>query len=155
MPDNPVDVPEEFSGLAPDLVAELSRVRTDLDALEEQVIDLLIAQGYFLTDLYVKLAMPELTPAGIKPAEGWYAGNLKPTWALAVNAVVAARAQSTDTKALLRAAASRHMLIGRVVDEREYRLYVANLAVAAAIALVGLAIAATVMWLGVRIIFRG
>ena len=155
VPDNPVDVPEECSGLTADLVAELSRVRTDLDALEEEVVALLIAQGYFLTDLYVKLAMPELTPPGRRPADGWYGGDLKPTWAPAVNAVVAAKTRSADTKARLRDGASRRLLIGRVVDEREHHLYAANLVVAVAIALAGLAIVAAVIWLGLRIILRG
>lgn len=153
--DNPVDVPDEFSGLTVDLVAELSRVRTDLDALEEEAIDLLIAQGYFLTDLYVKLAMPELTPVGTKPAEGWYAKDLKPAWTLAVDAVAAANARSEATKARLRDAVPRSELLGRVPDECERNAYVLNLVLAAATAVFALAVAGTVVWLAVRILFGG
>jgi len=154
VPDNPVDVPEECSGLTAELVAELARVRTDLDALEEDVVDLLIAQGYFLTDLYVKLAMPELTSAGSKPTDGWYADELKPTWAPAVDAVAAARARPMDTKEHLRAAATRRVLIGRVPDERERDLYVANVILAAAIAVVAVAVAGAVFWSALWLLFR-
>ena len=109
--------------------------------------ELLIAQGYFLTDLYVKLTMPEL-----RPTEGWYAKELKPTWALAVDAVVAANARSADTKARLRDAALRHVLIGRVADAREGHLYVANLILVTAIALIALTGVAMVTWWGLRIL---
>lgn len=152
--DNPVDVPAECSGLTGELVAELSRVRTDLDALEDHVIALLIAQGYFLTDLYVKLAMPELTPPGNRPADGWYAQNLKPTWTFAVDAVAEANKWSAEIKARLRDNSSRNLLIGRVGDEREFYVYVANLIVAVAISLVTLGVAATVVLWGVRIFFH-
>jgi predicted acylesterase/phospholipase RssA len=151
--DNPVDVPDECLGLTADLVAELSRVRTDLDALEEEVIALLIAQGYFLTDLYVKLAMPELMPARTQ-ADGWYVDDLKPTWAFAVDAVVEAKAREEEMKARLRDASSRKLLIGRVVDDREHCVYVANIILSVAIGLVALGFAAKVVWWGVRVLFR-
>jgi predicted acylesterase/phospholipase RssA len=152
--DNPVDVPEECLGLTADLVAELSRVRTDLDALEEEVIVLLMAQGYFLTDLYVKLSMPETTPHESMPAGGWYAEDLKPTWAFAVDAVAEAKTRSTEMKARLRDASSRKLLVGRVVDEGEHHVFVANAILAVAIGVVALGLAATVLWLGVRVFFR-
>lgn len=45
-----VDVPADCRGLTSALVDELSRVRTDLDALEPPAVELLMPQGYFLTE---------------------------------------------------------------------------------------------------------
>lgn len=63
------------------LVAELARVRTDPNALEYPVNGLLIAQGYFPTDLYVKLVMLEIlknawgAASGGFPALYWIRSN--------------------------------------------------------------------------------
>lgn len=105
------DVPQEFRGLAPALVAELSRVRTDLDALDPKVLDLLIAQGYFLADCFAKLTMPDLltTDGG----EGWYSDTWMPRWEPARAAVATANANAAATADLLRAAARRGGLVGR------------------------------------------
>ncbi|PAU93708.1 hypothetical protein CK503_11190 [Aliifodinibius salipaludis] len=58
--DPPYDVPENFRGLSVPLVKELARVRTDLDAYQREVTDLLMVQGYFLTDAQIKVSMPEV-----------------------------------------------------------------------------------------------
>ena len=107
-----IDVPAEFRGLNPGLVVELARVRTDLDALEPEVVELLMAQGYFLTDFFVKQAMPRLVSAAIKP--DWYGGSLAPLWPRALGSVRAANADRQSTVARLKTAAETQVLIGRV-----------------------------------------
>jgi hypothetical protein len=151
--DNPVDAPADCWGLAADIVDELSRVRTDLDALEEDVIDLLVAHGYFLTDLYIKLAMPELTPSGVKPSDGWYVGDLKPTWSLAAETVAKANAAPDETKARLRGAADRDMLFGRIPEQRERDLYRGFLLIAVVVTLALLGGASVVTWKIARALF--
>lgn len=60
--DPPLEISPEHRGLRPSLVDALSRVRTDLDSFSSYLIDLLIAQAYFLTDAHVRLSMPSLLP---------------------------------------------------------------------------------------------
>ena len=68
--EEPLDVPAEERGLQEPLVEEISRVRTDLDALEPEVFDLLVAQGYFVADAYLKTGVPDMVRecSGHEPA---------------------------------------------------------------------------------------
>lgn len=120
------DVPSKYRGLEASLVAELSRVRTDLDALEPLVFGLLVAQGYFLTDFYVKLTMPELV-FDDRSSQSWYAPGVAPEWAPAHQAVQSANANRTTVCAELEAAAKRLVLIGRVPLARHRWRYRINL----------------------------
>lgn len=58
--DPPLQIAPEHRGLRPVLADALARVRTDLDSFSSGLIDLLIAQAYFLTDAHLRLAMPEI-----------------------------------------------------------------------------------------------
>lgn len=71
--DPPLDVPPEHRGLQPSLVNALARVRTDLDSFSPFVVDLLIAQAYFLTDAHIRLAMPALIPKQTPKIWDWAA----------------------------------------------------------------------------------
>ncbi|MGH7651927.1 MAG: patatin-like phospholipase family protein [Gemmatimonadaceae bacterium] len=117
----PIDVPPQFRGLDPSLVAELSRVRTDFDALEPDVVELLIAQGYFLTDLFVKQGMPGLVSADSE--SDWYADKLAPLWPRAHTAVKAANTNQAATVARLKTAAEIQVLIGRVANVRQWLVF--------------------------------
>ena len=108
-----MDVPSEFRGADAGIVAELSRVRTDLDALGPEIVALLMAQGYFLADFFVKLTMPELLPV-VASAGSRYAGVLAPTWPPAHAAVAAANANREATCSRLAGAQRRVGLLGRV-----------------------------------------
>jgi predicted acylesterase/phospholipase RssA len=123
-----LDVLPEFRGLDAALVEELSRVRTDLDALEPQAVELLMAQGYFLTDAHVKLTMPDLLSPEVL-AGGGYGDEGQPRWARAHAAVAAARADAVGTASVLRMASARRMPLGRVQDGRARRRYVASILV--------------------------
>lgn len=145
-----LDAPPECRGLSDALVAELARVRTDLDALEEPIIELLMAQGYFLTDLYVKLAMPELlancgpvpaATAARSTSQGWYTDPFKPSWQRACRAIADAETNHEDSKRMLQAAAARRGILGRVPNSRKRIIYFANLMVAAASALAAIGLA--------------
>ena len=52
----------EHRRLRPALADALARVRTDLDSFSPYLIDLLIAQAYFLTNAHVRLSMPDILP---------------------------------------------------------------------------------------------
>ena len=111
------DVPSRYRALDSALVAELSRVRTDLDALEPRIVDLLIAQGYFLADFLVKLTMPEIVfreGTGVR----WYDAGVSPEWKCAHAAVESAVAERTAVLAEMRAASTRVLPIGRVRSQR-------------------------------------
>lgn len=69
--DPPLVVAPEHRGLSPRLVDALARVRTDLDSFSPYLIDMLIAQAYFLTDAHVRLAMPELVSDAPSPNWDW------------------------------------------------------------------------------------
>lgn len=88
--DPPLLIAPEHRGLQPTLADALARVRTDLDAYHPSVVDLLIAQAYFLTDAHVRLAMPDLV-AGIAP----------PSWSWAAETIGAANANLSSTAELL------------------------------------------------------
>jgi hypothetical protein len=113
-----IDVPEHYRGLEPTLVAELSRVRTDLDALEPDIVDLLTAQGYFLADFFMKLTMPDLVFPVDGPRE-WYDAPLTPRWTSAHESVAAANANRAAAAARLEAAGKRVGLLGRVPVTRD------------------------------------
>jgi len=83
--EEPLDVPAEERGLQESLVEEISRVRTDLDALEPEVFDLLVAQGYFVADAYLKTGIPDVVREcpGHEPA----ARELRPAWNWALQTV--------------------------------------------------------------------
>lgn len=122
-----IDVPALYRGMEADLVAELSRVRTDLDALEPEIVDLLIAQGYFLTDLFAKLTMPDLIAPSGHPHD-WYADDLAPRWAMAGTVATAANANRTTTATRLASASQRVGILGRVPSRARrwwYRLMLA------------------------------
>lgn len=135
------DVPARYRGLNAALVAELSRVRTDLDALEPLVVDLLIAQGYYLADFMVKFAMGDIVRAARTEA-GWYGPRLAPDWEPARRAVESANANQDSTALQLRQAAERKLLIGREPCARRRWGYRANLALVGSpiLAVVGLAV---------------
>lgn len=78
--EDPLDVPPEERGLQEALVDEIARVRTDLDALEPEVFDLLVAQGYFVADAYLKTGVPDVVrecSGGRNPASR----EIRPAWA--------------------------------------------------------------------------
>jgi predicted acylesterase/phospholipase RssA len=125
------DIPAQFRGLEAELVAEISRVRTDLDALEPEVLDLLIAQGYFLTDFFVKLTMPDLLAP--HTAGDLYAGSLAPMWETAHVAILTAGANRLHTRDVLRGASRRHGMIGRVAAWPTRMRYRLSLAIASVV----------------------
>ncbi len=116
-----IDVPPRFRGLDSVLVAELSRVRTDFDALEPDVVELLIAQGYFLADLFVKQAMPALVSADTQT--DWYGDELAPLWPRAHATVTASNANQAATVARLKTAAEMQVLIGQVSSLRQWLFF--------------------------------
>ncbi|MES2177962.1 MAG: patatin-like phospholipase family protein [Gemmatimonadota bacterium] len=124
--DGGIDVPPRYRGLEPSLVSELSRVRTDLDALEADVFELLIAQGYFVADLMVKQAMPDVVCNGLPPAE-WYAEGLAPEWTRAHDIIQKANANQRIVAQQLIAAAARVLPIGRLPVHSSAWRYTVNL----------------------------
>lgn len=142
------DVPAEYRGLDMSLVEELARVRTDLDALEPRVVDLLVAQGYFLTDFMAKLTMPDVVFAGHASRE-WYGAGLEPSWQPAHAAVQEANANRAAVVAELAGAAKRVLFIGRVPTARHRWRYRANLGLIAVLVLTVLAPPAGWMLYGV------
>lgn len=104
--DPPYNIPELDRGLTPDLVEELARVRTDFDAIGDDVLDLLIAQGYFLTDAYTKISAPALVceTSGVTDIGH---PSLRPAWPWAHQVMRNALAHPRHTKKRLRAAQSR------------------------------------------------
>jgi len=107
----PHDIPVGHRGVARELVPALAGVRTDLDALEEPVFNLLVAQGYFLTDAHLKIAMPELLAADIGSL-GNGGENLEPNWEFALESVRRANEDIAHTSAVLGHSA-RRSLFGR------------------------------------------
>lgn len=142
------DVPAQFRGLDLSLVEALSRVRTDLDALEPRVVDLLVAQGYFVTDFMAKLTMPDLVFGG-RSSRDWYDAALQPQWQPAHDAVQAANANHGAVLSELEAAARRHLLIGRVPAGGRRWHYRANFALVSALVLALLAPVAAWLLYGV------
>lgn len=110
--DPPYDIPPEYRGLASGLVDELARVRTDLDAFSSEVIGLLVAQAYFLTDAHLKINMPELIH-GDKPAARGSLHPIEPFWDDAHESVRWANANEEAVKRLLAEAATSSWLFGR------------------------------------------
>jgi hypothetical protein len=110
-----LDVPAPYRGVEKPIVDELSRVRTDLDALEPVVLDLLIAQGYFLCDFQLKLSMPDIVFADDPNGER-YSGVMEPRWDVARGAVESANANQAAVCAQLSAAGTGGSILGRVPD---------------------------------------
>jgi NTE family protein len=152
-----LDVPAAYRGVDKPIVDELSRVRTDLDALEPRVLDLLIAQGYFLCDFQTKLSMPDLvfTEGG---SAARYSGVMEPRWEVALAAVVSANANQKAVCEELGAAGAGGTLLGRVPNAGVLWRYRVMMGVAAvpvgivaisALLLVWWVVGAVLGWLGV------
>ena len=124
-----VDVPLKYQGIAGEIVDELARVRTDLDALEPTVLELLVAQGYFVADQTIKEFMPDLLNG--RPAGEWYSGALAPDWPRAHEAVTGANRSTKATVLILQSAARRKMLMGRFAAGQPTWRYWANLTLVA------------------------
>lgn len=97
-----VDIPRQFRGCDAVIVRELSRVRTDLDALDPRVVNLLMAQGYYVADAYCRVSLGDLlrelnrvTSLSQIPA---------PSWQPAESAIQEACSDSDGTITRLRAA---------------------------------------------------
>ena len=120
-----IDVPPAYRGVHEALVEELSRVRTDLDALEPDATRLLMAQGYYLADFYLKLTMPTIVTGASTPA--WYTGGMAPKWEVAQAAVTAANANPAHATARLSTMAQRALLLGRSRDDEDARRYSSSL----------------------------
>jgi len=107
----PFDLPPEQRGLVSPLVEELARVRTDLDAHHLKVVDLLIAQGYFLTDAHLTVGMPEL----VTQASGKDDPRTDeiPSWEWAHRTVEQANANEEAFRKLLRKASKQKFLLGK------------------------------------------
>lgn len=99
--DPALNIRPEHRGLDPDLAKALASIRTDLDAYDPIVVDLLIAQAYFLTDAHVRLAMPDIVH---DPAP--------PMWQWAVDVIRAANANQATTRALIESETGR-LVLGR------------------------------------------
>lgn len=147
-----IQVPAEYRGADEALVAELSRVRTDLDALEPEIVTLLMAQGYYLTDFYVKLTMPGIVFGAEESA--WYAKSVAPTWSLAQVAITAANNNQASTASRLRASSRRAGVIGRTPATRDSRRYAASALLVATAAVTVLLTALAVCAWGVGALLR-
>lgn len=137
-PSGSLDVPAEQRGLGAAIIDELSRVRTDLDALEPAICDLLICQGYYLTDAYAKVCLPELvrSASGVANLDG---DGLRPGWRWAGAVVAAANAAprvTADTVASAgRGSGPIGRVIGRCTNPAEHRTYLRNLTLVSALML--------------------
>ena len=107
----PYDIPAQDRGLIPTIVRDLARVRTDLDAYSPDVVDLLIAQGYFATDAHIKVNMPKLLAALNEVDDPRY--DLSPSWEWAHDVVKRANANEESTRRVLQEAAELKTLFGR------------------------------------------
>lgn len=96
--DPPLDVLPEHRGLSADLADALSRIRTDLDAYHPTVVDLLIAQAYFLTDAHLRLAMPDLV------------NDDSSRWEWAVQTITRANANQAATADIIASETPRRLL---------------------------------------------
>lgn len=108
--EEPYDLPPEQRGLVPQLAEELARVRTDLDALHPDVVDLLIAQGYFLTDSRLTVGMPELVTQA-SGADDPVVDEM-PSWEWAHQTIEWANANEVSTRKLLRRANELRFFLG-------------------------------------------
>lgn len=145
--EDPLDVPAEERGLQEPLVEEISRVRTDLDALEPGVFDLLVAQGYFVADAYLKTGMPDVVRecSGREPASR----DLRPGWDWALQTVERANGHPEHTTLLLRRAARRAKLWGRCEGPTLWaRLLISSVAAAIAAAVMVAAVVALLCFTG-------
>jgi NTE family protein len=112
--DPPYNIPPDARGLRVPIVRELARVRTDLDAHAPAVVDLLIAQAYFLTDAHLKIGMRDHLAAitGFDdPLHG-----ITPSWEWAHEVIERANANEKATVQLLKRA-SEQRLFGRSANQ--------------------------------------
>jgi predicted acylesterase/phospholipase RssA len=109
--EEPYDLPSDQRGLVPQLVEELARVRTDLDAHHPDVIDLLIAQGYFLTDSRLTVGMPDLVTRASGADDP--IGGERPSWEWAHQTIEQANSNERATKELLRKAGEQKFFLGK------------------------------------------
>jgi predicted acylesterase/phospholipase RssA len=116
--EEPYDIHPEDRGVSAVLVDEIARVRTDLDALEPDVLDLLVAQGYFLADAQVKIAMPELVAECASAADP-RGPAARPRWDWARDVTTRANENTADSVAVLRSAGRRRLPIGRCAGRAE------------------------------------
>jgi predicted acylesterase/phospholipase RssA len=107
----PFDLPPEQRGLVPPLVEELARVRTDLDAHRPIVVDLLIAQGYFLADAHLTVGVTDLVLQA--SSENGTVAEQTPSWEWAHQVIEQANANEEATRELLREAGERRFLLGK------------------------------------------
>jgi predicted acylesterase/phospholipase RssA len=110
---SPYDLPEEQQGLVPQLVKDLARVRTDLDAHSPDVVDLLIAQGYFLANACLIVGTPELISQAELKDESEI--SEEPAWAWAYQTIEKANANEKATQRLLTNAQDRSGIFGRTL----------------------------------------
>lgn len=108
-----LDTPARYRGLSTRVVEELGRVRTDLDALEPEVIELLLSHGYFLCDYLVKLTMPELLDPSMNQQNRYVAPHA-PDWPRAHATVARSARDEGESLRVLRAATGTMLPFGRV-----------------------------------------
>lgn len=103
--DDPIETPVHLRGIDESLVDDLARVRTDLDAYAPEVVELLIAQAYFLTDYNLRIGMPNLFKKdGKNVASASDAG-----WKWAIDVISRANDCLATTKEILISAADRKL----------------------------------------------
>lgn len=110
--ERPYDIPEDDRGLPPHLVNELARVRADVDAHDPELVDMLIAQGYFLADAHLKIGTPEVVKActgvGDRSAEA-----LRPGWNWAHQVIERARRRPNVAESIISSSQGRRFGFGR------------------------------------------
>ena len=103
--DPPYSIPPDNRGLRVPIVRELARVRTDLDAYAPEVVDLLIAQAYFLTDAHVKIGMRNCIAEITGTDDPLY--DISPSWKWAHEIIEQANANEKATVQLLKGASEQ------------------------------------------------
>jgi predicted acylesterase/phospholipase RssA len=109
----PSGLGESERGLERPLVEEIARVRTDLDALEPDVFNLLVSQGYALADARMRVCMPDLLPDAEREQPALAVGGPSLAWPFAVKQIRDANDKQEHARQILSAASRRRMLFGR------------------------------------------
>lgn len=104
------NVPKSLRGLCAPLVKELARVRTDLDTYQEDVINLLMAQGYFLTDAQIKVSMPEVIVSSMGVGEPL---KVEANWEKAHDTISKFNGNINHGKDILVSASKRKLILGK------------------------------------------
>lgn len=110
--EKPYHVPAGDRGLSVDLVHELAQVRADLDAHDSTLVDILIAQGYFLADAHLKIG----TPGVVRYCTGIVDRSseaLRPRWRWAHEVIDRANDQPDQIKPLISSAQDQQIGFGR------------------------------------------